>query len=261
MIEKLLQFVLVGIINSNLFRIILFRAAIADDNIARKFQNIKQLKFWACALSKQLEFNSQLHQDTFIICRTNSKIGGYFVEVGAWDPIKFSNTFKLERDFGWSGLLIEPNPKMANRIKRKRSSKVIEVAISNRAGSVNLFFSKRSEFNTTSDVLIKDRHKLFKYRNKFKTIPSKKLQEVFKENQVPKNFDVLSIDIEGSELQALKSNDFNIWRPTYILIEHNFRKDRDQIRNFLYKKGYKLADENSRYSWDDWFELKTDRNI
>ena len=37
--------------------------------------------------------------------------GGYFVELGANDGVRQSNTYKLQRHFGWTGLLIEPSPR------------------------------------------------------------------------------------------------------------------------------------------------------
>ena len=49
-------------------------------------------------------------QDAWVIEIFNGKRGGYFLELGAADGFSESNTFLLEKKFGWSGLCIEPNP-------------------------------------------------------------------------------------------------------------------------------------------------------
>jgi hypothetical protein len=54
---------------------------------------------------------------------------GYFVEVGANDPRIQSQTWDLEQR-GWNGVLVEPQPPIAARLRRERSAKVFEVACS-----------------------------------------------------------------------------------------------------------------------------------
>ena len=49
-------------------------------------------------------FKSQAGQDLFALEQTNYKEGGFFLEVGAYDSEKWSNTYVLEVDYGWSGI-------------------------------------------------------------------------------------------------------------------------------------------------------------
>ena len=51
---------------------------------------------------------AQIQQDLFILCELNFKRNGFFVEFGATDGIKLSNTYLLEKEFGWTGVLVEP---------------------------------------------------------------------------------------------------------------------------------------------------------
>lgn len=61
---------------------------------------------------------SQLGQDLWVLEQTNYKRGGYFVEFGATDGVMLSNTWLLEEEFGWTGLLAEPNPKFFAKLKK-----------------------------------------------------------------------------------------------------------------------------------------------
>ena len=51
---------------------------------------------------------SQIGQDLFVLYMLNWKRGGYFVEFGATNGVDLSNTYSLEKDFGWTGILAEP---------------------------------------------------------------------------------------------------------------------------------------------------------
>jgi len=51
---------------------------------------------------------AQLRQDLLVLCHTNFKENGYFVEFGACDGRELSNTYLLEKDFKWNGILAEP---------------------------------------------------------------------------------------------------------------------------------------------------------
>src|ERR1700683_5446717 len=59
---------------------------------------------------------------------------GYFVEVGANQPEDLSQTFDLEQR-GWTGVLVEPQPELANELKRRRSAKVFAEACFSRRNS------------------------------------------------------------------------------------------------------------------------------
>src|SRR5689334_17383054 len=56
---------------------------------------------------------SQHGEDLLVAAHFGEKRGGYFVEVGALDGVTFSNTYLLEIDYGWTGVLIEADPLQA----------------------------------------------------------------------------------------------------------------------------------------------------
>jgi len=53
----------------------------------------------------------------------------YFIEIGAWEPVIHSDTYWLESDHGWEGIQVEPNPMYASKLRERRSTTVIEAAI------------------------------------------------------------------------------------------------------------------------------------
>jgi len=255
MIIRLYRVLLAIVANSRMFQWVLFRLSISDQDTLLHIKNFEQLKFLATCLSVQPELISQLNQDLFVLKKLNQKRNGYFVEVGACHPIKLSNTYRLEHDFDWRGLLIEPNPGLVKELRRLRSATVLPCAVSNSSNSVELLLATNPEFSTIAKEKMEKNHRLFESTGESVTVDARKLEDLFQENDVPFDFELLSIDIEGNELEALKSNDWLRWKPKVVLVEHNFRNDRKDIRNYLFERGYKLAIENSQFSWDDWFEL------
>lgn len=69
---------------------------------------------------------SQAYQDIFVLMALKGKRGGFFLEIGASDPVFINNTFLLESQFDWRGVAIDINPKSVRRFARKRKSKIVE---------------------------------------------------------------------------------------------------------------------------------------
>ena len=78
------------------------------------------------------------------------------------------------------------------------------------------------------------------------------LLDLLKEAGSPKNIDYLSIDTEGSELDILRSFDFNYYDISLISVEHNYTHQRFELHKLLANNGYvrKLV---SISQWDDWY--------
>lgn len=247
------QRILVTFVNSKFFRFILFRATLIPKEESTKIKSVEELSFLGYSLAHIGSNCSQLNQDAWVLFKTNSKSNGYFVEVGACDPIRLSNTYYLESKYAWDGLLVEPNPALRFELERMRKAKVISCAVGPQ-GLIELYVAENPEFTTSSLVKKDARHRLFKNSGRVIKVESIPLTDIFFENNTPKYFDFLSVDVEGSEYQVLSSNDWSKWRPKYVVVEHNFRGDRIRIRDYMLSNGYVVSKENSSYSWDDWFE-------
>ena len=149
---------------------------------------------------------------------------GLVVEVGAFDGEKFSNSSGLiER--GWSGLLIEPIPAYADlcREKYKGNSKVtiVESAASNVNGSTTILVS--GPLSTMNGELANEYTKLDWAKNevgdKSIHVQAQTLDSILKENDVPTDFEVLVVDVEGFETEVFEGFDIDFWKPKMIIVE------------------------------------------
>ena len=77
-----------------------------------------------------MSYNGQAQQDKYVLSILKQKRNGFFVEIGSNDPIKINNTYKLEKEFGWKGIMIEYEASYlpAYKIHRPNSIHVIKDA-------------------------------------------------------------------------------------------------------------------------------------
>ncbi len=169
---------------------------------------------------------------------------GFFVEIGANRPQQESQTWHLER-LGWTGVLVEPQPHLAEELRRTRSAKVFAVACSSPqnagrcmplhvAGALSALDRDRMAPGTRPERVIE--------------VPVRTLDEVLIEARAPAEFDFLSVDVEGHELEVLSGFDLARWRPHLILLEDhvgNLKKHR-----FLKSAGYRLI---RRFENNGWY--------
>jgi FkbM family methyltransferase len=206
---------------------------------------------------------SQYMQDLCVLSRAY-KFEGYFVEVGASNGVKLSNTFLLERMFGWKGLLVEANPQIHDELRRNRPGVLIDTrGAYNRSGRVEFLMvdepkigfpvssyelSGIAETNSTDDWAYDVR----KLNSSSFEIEVDTMTNILLLHNVPDRFDYLSIDVEGAEIQVLEGLDFNTHRPSLITIEHNRRPVRAEILRRLAREGYENVHPESSGK-DDWF--------
>ena len=193
---------------------------------------------------------SQIEQDLKVLKYFDYKKNGYFIEVGANDGIKLSNTYLLEKDYNWKGICIEPVPSIFNKLKKNRKSINLNYAVYNVDNKiVNLKVADLLS-GITVDI---DRHKNI-LKNKDIKIKTKTLTSILDKYKAPKYIDYLSIDTEGSELKILHGIDFEKYKFRYINIEHNhIEPRRTKMRIYLEKNGYKYIGPNK---FDDIYILK-----
>jgi len=185
-------------------------------------------------------YKSQIGQDKYVSEFFNNKRNGYFVELGATDGIELSNTYYFEKELGWKGICIEPNPIHAESLKNNRSCDTDTSLVFSESGKElefsNVSYSELSGITAhignlgecTVENIVKMR--------------TRTLTEVMDEHKAPSYIDYLSLDTEGSELEVLKGIDFRKYIFGYITVEHNLREPiRTEIRDFLYSKGYMFS--------------------
>jgi hypothetical protein len=67
-------------------------------------------------------FLGQSHQDEFVLRLLNFKRDGYFLEIGSNDPIQYNNSYILEKEYNWKGIMIEYDKEFEPKYKENRNS-------------------------------------------------------------------------------------------------------------------------------------------
>jgi FkbM family methyltransferase len=157
---------------------------------------------------------SQIGQSKFIDNLFNKKKHGFFIECGAADGVHLSNTLFFEKFRGWSGLLVEPDPEFFQNIVKKRS----------RSYAVNSCLSVKNETDRVSFVMEKFLGKIAERtdkesKKKFTIIQCFPLFSLLEAIGV-KSIDYFSLDIEGAELDVLKTIPWNKVKIKVLDIEY-----------------------------------------
>lgn len=209
---------------------------------------------WLEALKKKSV--SQLGQDLWALEKTGYKRGGFFVEFGATDGVLLSNTWLLEKEFGWRGICAEPNPKFFSALEKNRACTLVRDCIAGESGR-DVEFVLADAFGTMKEYMASDMHleRRSGYQEAGKVINLKttSLNDLLERCGAPRDIDYISVDTEGSELEILQTFSFDRWNVRLFTIEHNFTAQRSVIRQLMEKHGYRCTERE----WDDWYYLDT----
>tara|TARA_B100000424_G_scaffold244013_1_gene213989 strand:- start:12249 stop:16142 length:3894 start_codon:yes stop_codon:yes gene_type:complete len=185
---------------------------------------------------------SQLGQDLNIMHFYNKKKQGYFVDVGAYDGIKFSNTYMLEKDFDWNGICVEPGKNFFEKLKSCRKAYCVNKAVYSES-NLELDFLDCGNDDEKGSMLsgLKDTSK--DPRTKCSTLDTYKvntitMNDLLTEANAPSFIEYISIDVEGAEMEVLKSIDFTKYTFGYISLECNNTKKQCIFNSYLEKYGY-----------------------
>ena len=191
-------------------------------------------------------FYGELKQDVFVLETLKEKQQGFFVEFGAMTGLQYSNTYVLEKHFGWQGIVSEPNPRFHDELLRNRSCTVDNRAVFDKTGKTLKFVCRGHGYSGLAVPGIE-------YNDQTINVVSVSLNDLLFENSAPGYIDYISMDTEGSELQILKAFDFSRWQVGVWTIEHNFHRDnRQAIQDIMLSNNYcHVKSEQSQY--DDWF--------
>jgi FkbM family methyltransferase len=203
----------------------------------------------------------QLHQDIWAsYCfrrdHRDSQETGFFVEFGATDGVLRSNTYLLEKTFGWKGILCEPARAYHESLRANRNAAIDHRCVFSETGSTVEFH----EVDSLELSGIRD----FKHiggweeeRSDYNAyeVETVSLYDLLTEHNAPKVINYMSIDTEGSEFEILRSFDFNAWRIETLSIEHNYSENEEKIDNLLSGFGYERTLKRTS-GWDSWYELR-----
>lgn len=187
-----------------------------------------------------MKYYSQANQDKWVCEFLDFKQNGFYLDIGAYDGIQTSNTFVLEKDLNWSGICVEANSEVFNVLASNRKSKNLNLAVLDYKGNCSFHIDSVRNDNIGS------------------LTQCDTLNNILEQNDAPSIIDYMSIDIEGSEFNALKDFDFKKWQINLITIEHNLYVDGDFNKNRLFKL---LSENNFERVFEDVVCLDTNPNF
>lgn len=190
---------------------------------------------------------SQEGEDMVLRRVFEGKKSGFYVDVGAHHPKRFSNTFLFYKR-GWRGINIDPMPGSMRLFQKWRPRDTnLELGIAETEGSLNYYVFNEPALNGFVESLSIERDKSAStYRiEKTINIGVLPLAAVFS-SHLPENqkIDFLTIDVEGLDFQVIKSNDWSKYRPSFVLVEilksNLDALSDDPISIFMRKIGYEI---------------------
>jgi hypothetical protein len=174
-------------------------------------------------------FNAQAGQDAFIVNVLKEKKNGFFLEIGSNHPININNTYTLEKNFGWKGIMVE---------------------------YVSSYLPSYKTLRPNSIHIISDATKV-NYKHTFEV------------NKMPLNMDYLQIDLEVNNrstlttLEMIDSQLLDTYKFATITFEHdiytgNHFNTREISRQIFHKRGYipvfqDVCNGETRFVFEDWY--------
>jgi len=220
--------------------------------IGRSTSDAAYLRFLS---SNLLLSRAQLFQDLLVAFLLQEKRGGYFVELGATNGISLSNTYLLETQYGWYGILAEPAVVWHDALRKNRSCSIDTRCVWSSTGQTLKFAQTgAAELSTIAEFISSDDHASARKECVVRfSVQAVSLNQLLLDNNAPHTVDYLSIDTEGSEWDILAAFDFSGYRIRVITVEHNYVEEkREKIATLLRAHGY--ARIFPAFSlWDDWY--------
>jgi len=189
---------------------------------------------------------SQHGQDAFVYETffKNKVAKGYFVDVGAYDGVTFSNSLFFERHLGWSGICIEPLPAAFEKLRACRTAICLNCAVADRDGTGEfvdvdmpnfgkMYSGLRAEYDSRHVQVLNNNMT----GSRVIEVSLRRLADILDENGARK-IDYLSLDTEGGELKILKSIDLKSYDIRVISVENNYADP--AIPAHLFRFGYRF---------------------
>jgi len=145
---------------------------------------------------------------------------GFYVDVGAHHPTRFSNTYALYRR-GWRGINIDATPGSMTAFIQWRPHDInIETAVSDTNQPLAFHMFTEPALNTFDAGLAETYIQNGWERQETRDIMPRSLKDILDEHMPPDTpIDIMNIDVEGGELGALRSNDWGKYVPQYVILE------------------------------------------
>ena len=189
---------------------------------------------------------SQNQEDLFINDYFKEKNSGFYIDIGCYHPIKYSNTALLYNR-GWKGINIDMNQTSIDlfNILRKRDKNICAAISNTNKKTIQYFDHLFSPINTLDKNFSSIASKKLSFRKHTeKTIQTYRFNQIIQKYDINiKQIDFINIDVEAHDLEVLESIDLSIFNPKIICVEiannQNNIKEK-KLRDYLNKYNYEL---------------------
>jgi FkbM family methyltransferase len=194
-------------------------------------------------------YYSQNGEDIILSSLFPKNYRGFYVDVGAHHPYRISNTYLLHK-LGWKGINIDANPETIQLFEKARPHDInLNVGVG-RIDTMSTYYTfSDPAVNTFSQTDAEHwKKKTFLEFLGTTTVQIRPLDKILEEYlpRESQSIDILSVDVEGLDLEVLQSNNWEKYSPRVIVAEdHDFNLEqmsKNPIYNLLREKGYLLSD-------------------
>lgn len=179
--------------------------------IKNPFQAIIYLLWWKIHYSQTWE--------DLILDWLNKKSSGFYVDIGSNHPIRLNNTYYFYKKW-WRGINIEPNKKFVKSFKYHRPKDInLQLWIWESVWTLDFYIFSDSSMSTC-DIETANRYKSAGHKiSETYSVPIWTLEKLFDEYIKDTKIDILSVDVEWWDMDVLKSNNRNKYKPNFIILE------------------------------------------
>lgn len=213
----------------------------------------EQVAFLKYCLEHTWHSRGQFLQDLWVAYELRSRRNGFFVEFGGADGVKASNSFYLETELGWTGVIAEPARGWWPALRHNRACAIETRCVWRETGARLAFTETPIGVHSTLEQFAQgDLHAATRVEGERYEVETVSLQDMLDFWRAPRRIDYLSVDTEGSEFEILQAFDFGAYDVRLITVEHNHTENRDKLFTLLTAKGYRRKFEQLS-GVDDWY--------
>ncbi len=197
-------------------------------------------------LPKDQKYFSQVRQDELILKLLRNKTNGYFVDLASNDATILSNSYALEKHYGWKGLCIEPNPAYwYNLTHARRNCELVAAVVGqNRMDELHFKYDGLEYGGIVG--------KFFDNKERYKSSSTREytvtLAEIFGRFDVPHIIDYMSLDVEGAEEFIMTTFPLSSYRIRILTVE----RPKENLQKLLESHGYEKILRVSRWGETLW---------
>jgi len=198
------------------------------------------MRYHACIMYRlrpiRYRSEKQRRQDKWVVERVfKGKTGGYFLDIGAADGLSSSNTWVLEKHFGWTGICVEPQNAFFEELAAVRSCRCVKACLS--AAPEVVAFRNSSWYGGIVKYLeTQPVHKRSMWEaGEIVELQTITIGELLQDYGAPRIIDYASIDVEGSESAILSVFPF----ARYTIRALSVETSDSVLEDLLVSKGYR----------------------